>query len=149
MPKNFYPTMIICLLGIFILFSIWSAFQASTQGTQVTDRDYYSKGLKYNSTMVEKRAATSLGWDIKTVLNKHLLSIQLTDGSKTPVENANGVLHLNSRPDTDLLKIVLSEQPPGQYSAKLPTHLQGELTVRVEFEHEGARLNRQLLINLK
>jgi len=149
MPKTIYPIMIVCLIGIFILFLIWSGFQASTQGTQVTDRDYYSKGLKYNSTQVEKRAATTMGWNLATDLDRHLLNIKLFDGNRSPVANANGILQIYSRPDSDQLAIQLTEPSPGQYTAELPEHLQGELTIRVEFEREGARLNRQLLINLR
>ncbi len=148
MPKNFYPAMIVCLLGAFILFSIWSAFQASTQGTQVTDRDYYSKGLKYNSTQVEKRAALTLGWKLETELIKDQLSILLQDGSGSPVTGATGRLNLYSRPGVDLLTLPLQETSSGKYQTKLPAELKGELTIRVEFERNGARINRQLLINI-
>lgn len=147
MPKHFYPTMIICLLGTFILFSIWAAFQASTQGTQVTDRDYYSKGLKYNSTQVEKRAAISMGWQLKTEMFNEQLRIKLQDGTGKAVGGAKGLLTLYSRPDVDLLTLPLTELNSGQYQAQLPATLKGEVTVRVEFERDGARINRRLLIN--
>lgn len=148
MPKNFYPTMIICLLGTFVLFLIWSAFQASTQGTQVTDRDYYSKGLKYNSTQVEKRAAISMGWKLETVLLEDRLQINLQDGRGQAVTGAKGQLNLYSRPGMDLLTLPLQETSAGKYQAKLPAELKGEITVRVEFERNSARINRQLLINI-
>lgn len=148
MPKNFYPTMIFCLLGTFILFLIWSAFQASTQGTQVTDPDYYSKGLKYNSTQVEKRAAASMGWKLTTELVDGQLQIRLQDGAGQSVAGAQGRLNLYSRPDSDLLNLPLTEINAGLYRAELPSTLKGEITVRVEFERNGARINRQLLINI-
>lgn len=148
MPKHFYPALIISLLGTFILFLIWSAFQASTQGTQVTDRDYYSKGLKYNSTMVEKRAASSMGWKITPELVEGMLQVKLHDGKGQPVSEANGVLHLYSRPGIDLLKLSLKEVDTGRYRTQLPSELKGEVTIRVEFERDGARINRQLLIRI-
>lgn len=148
MPKHFYPAMIISLLGIFILFLIWSAFQASTQGTQITDRDYYSKGLKYNSTQVEKRAAASLGWQLATELIDRKLQIKLQDGDKLAVTGAQGRLVLFSRPDMDLLNLSLSEISPGSYQVQLPDSIRGEFTLRIEFERDGARLNRQLLLNI-
>ena len=148
MPHKFYPALIIGLLGIFILFLIWSTFQASTQGTQVTDRDYYSKGLKYNSTQLEKRAASSLGWKLATELIDGDLLFRLRDGSDQLVSGANGLLNIYSRPNSDLLKIPLEEIEAGLYRAQLPKQLQGEITVRLEFERDGARINRQLLVNL-
>lgn len=148
MPKNFYPIMILCLLGSFILFLIWSAFQASTQGTQVTDRDYYSKGLKYNSTQIEKRAATAMGWKLTTEFIDSELLIKLHDGGDQVVTGAKGLINLYSRPGIDLLRLPLAEENPGHYRAKLPAELKGEVTVRVEFERDGARIYRQLLINI-
>lgn len=148
MPKNFYPTMIICLLGTFVLFLIWSAFQASTQGTQVTDLDYYSKGLKYNSTQVEKRAAASLGWKLQTELLHGQLQIRLQDGNDQAVRGANGQLTLYSRPGVDLLRLQLSEIEAGHYQTDFPAELKGEVTLRIDFERDGARINRQLLITI-
>ena len=148
MPTKFYPAMIFCLLGAFIAFLAWSGFQASTKGTQVTDRDYYSKGLKYNSTQIEKRAAASLGWQLSTERVNGQLQFKLQDGAGQPVTGAKGLLNLYSRPDTDLLKIPLLEIATGQYQATLPENLKGEITVRIEFERDGARINRQLLINI-
>lgn len=43
------------LLCSFLAFSSWAAYQAATRVSDVSDRDYYSKGLKYNSTLLEKR----------------------------------------------------------------------------------------------
>ena len=54
--KNICPFLILLLLCGFLVFLVWSAFQAAGLGSKVTDADYYSKGLKYNTTMVEKRA---------------------------------------------------------------------------------------------
>ena len=131
-----------------ILFLIWSGFQASTQGTQVTDRDYYSKGLKYNSTQIEKTAAVSLGWKLTATQEAGYLQINLLDGSSEAVTGAKGKINLYSRPDVDLLVLPLTEVTGGRYQVKLPAILKGEVTVRVEFERAGARINRQLLLNL-
>jgi nitrogen fixation protein FixH len=148
MTKNFYPALIIFLLGTFILFLVWSGFQASTQGTQVTDRDYYSKGLKYNSTQIEKRAASAMGWKLSPQLVDGELLIDLQDGKGQPVAAAKGLLHLYSRPGIDLLKLPLQEVEAGRYRTRLPAELTGEVTIRIEFERDGARINRQLLITI-
>ncbi|HEY5672557.1 MAG TPA: FixH family protein [Malonomonas sp.] len=148
MPKNFYKTFIFCLLGAFLLFSGWSAYRASTHGTLVTDRDYYSKGLRYNSTMVEKRAASVLGWQLSTVLIDKQLQISLTDGKGVPVEGANGRLLFPQQANMTSNALLLAESKPGLYLVQLPDSLHGELAVRIDFEHQGARLNRQLLLSI-
>ena len=67
--KNIYPAMILLLISCFLIFSTWAAFQAAGLGSKVTDTDYYSKGLKYNTSQVEKRAAEVLGWNLETRLD--------------------------------------------------------------------------------
>lgn len=149
MPKNFYPLFIISLLGAFLLFSSWAAYRASTRGSQVTDRDYYSKGLKYNSTQVEKRAASVLGWKVATTLNNRQLQIDLSDGNGTPVKGATGKLIFFQQAEVATNNLLLTQSQPGTYQTQLPNSLQGEVAVRVEFELQGSRLNRQLLLNLR
>lgn len=148
MPKNFYPVFILCLLGSFLLFSAWSAFQAVTPGTRVTDRDYYSKGLRYNSTMVEKRAAEVLGWKIAATLFEKQLQISLLDGDDSPVTGASGQLSLYTQKKNDPSRLSLTETTPGIYRILFPEMLNGEITVQIEFEYDGARINRQLLLNI-
>lgn len=145
MPKNFYPVFICSLLLVFLVFSGWSALKANTPGTNVTDRDYYSKGLKYNSTLVEKRAASVLGWKINAQINTQKLQILLVDGDGTPVQGATGQLLISSQQQTTL---PLTETSPGSYLVQLPATLTGEISVRVDFERAGARINRQLLLNI-
>ena len=148
MPKNFYPLLILTLLGAFLIFSGWSAYRASTHGSQVTDRDYYSKGLKYNSTQIEKRAASVLGWKLVSTLSDKQLQIRLSDGDGAPVKGAKGKLTFFQQADVASNSLSLLELLPGRYQAQLPATMHGEVAVRVEFEHQGSRLNRQLLLNL-
>ena len=148
MPKHFYPALIIFLIGAFLLFLGWSAIQSSTQGTQITDRDYYSKGLKYNSTLVEKKAASAMGWQLSTEITENRLQFELLDGAGKAVAGARAFLHLYSRLDSEQLKLPMKESVPGSYLVALPASIKGEVTVRVEFERDGARINRQLLINI-
>ena len=148
MPKHFYPLLIVTLLGSFLLFSSWSAYRAATQGSQVTDRDYYSKGLRYNSTMIEKRAASILGWQLTTTLNGKQVKIRLHDGKGVPVSGASGQLVFFLQLEEKTTSLELEEASPGTYQVNLPASLAGELAVRIDFEHQGARLNRQLLLNI-
>jgi nitrogen fixation protein FixH len=147
MPKHFYPALILFLLGGFLTFSGWSAYRAVTQVSQITDPDYYSKGLKYNSSLVEKRAASVLGWQLSTRLNKFSLQLRLSDKVGAPVSGARGQLIFGHQ-QTDLNALSLKETSPGLYVTDLPATLKGELSIRVDFVLQGARLNRQLLLNI-
>ena len=133
------------LLGAFLLFSSWAAYQAATRVSDVSDRDYYSKGLKYNNTLIEKQAASSLGWQLHSELMDGRLIQYLTNGEGLPVTGATGLLKLQDR-DVRLI-VPLEETQPGIYHAELP-HLSGTQTVRAEFELNGARILRHLLLSL-
>jgi len=148
MPKHFYPTFIALLLGSFLIFCGWSAYRAATHGSRIADRDYYTKGLKYNSTLVEKQAARALGWNLKTELHVRELRIRLTDRQGLPVSGASGKLFFFQEQDRSATPLPLTEVDPGTYLAQLPADLQGEIAVQIAFEHSGARINRKLLLNI-
>lgn len=146
--KGFYPSLILLLIGSFLCFSVWSAKQAADMGPQVTDADYYSKGLKYSSTMVEKRAAEVLGWKVSTQLTGRTLEFHLNDKQGHPVKSAQGVLFLYLPEMASSVQFSLQEIAAGVYQLNLTSSMTGEMNARLEFEHDGARLNRQLLLNL-
>jgi nitrogen fixation protein FixH len=146
--KNLYKPLILLLLCSFLVFSAWSAWQASSRGSQVTDRDYYSKGLKYNSTLVEKRAAEVLGWSLATEISGKTLTFHVTDGKDNNVTGAQGTLYLYRPGSPNGQKFQLHESSTGDYQVELPSDLDGTLRARVMFEREGARLNHQLQLNL-
>lgn len=148
LKKNAYPLFIILLIGCFLVFSAWSAKRAIDAGPEVTDPDYYSKGLKYSSTVLEKRAAAVLGWKVETQLSGRTLELRLTDKEGKPVETANGDIFLYLAGSTSSKQMPLQETEPGVYIFNLTAGMTGEMTARLEFEHNGARINRRLLINL-
>jgi nitrogen fixation protein FixH len=146
--KNIYPSLILLLLGAFLVFSTWAAFQAAGLGSKVTDDDYYSKGLKYNTTMVEKRAASVLGWQVSTELDGRLLTFNLQDREGLPVARATGSLYLAIPGAAENINIPLKEVTNGVYQVTLNSAFKGAIQTRLELERDGARLNRQLLLNL-
>lgn len=145
--KNIAPLLICLMIGLFVLFLLWSWNRAATLGTRVSDRDYYSKGLKYNDTLVEKRAAKTLGWTLSAALDGRLLQLKLHDSEQQPVTGAKGLLRLSRRSENPEV-FELKEMAPGLYQLQLSPLLSGELRAEVEFEHDAALLNRQLLLNL-
>lgn len=148
MAKQLYPLLISALLAGFLGFSAWSAYRAATLGSDITDRDYYSKGLKYNSTLVEKRAATVLGWHLQTTLEGRQLQIQLLDKDGSLVAGAKGLLSFFQQTGRSAPILPLNEAQPGIYLVELPESLRGEVNIRINFERQGARLYRQLLLNI-
>jgi nitrogen fixation protein FixH len=145
---NLYPIFILLMIGSFIGFLAWSAMRASDSGPQVTDADYYSKGLKYTSTVLEKRAAAVLGWRVDTQLSGRTLRLHLSDKEGQPVSSAKGVIAIYMRNRGETISFPLQEVSAGTYQMHLTDSMTGEMTARVEFERDGARLNRQLLLNL-
>lgn len=145
---NWYPFMIVLLVSGFLVFLVWSAFQAAGLGSRVTDADYYSKGLKYNTTQVEKRAGEVLGWHLETRLNGRILEFRLADRKSGKVERASGTLYLAIPGKAENIRLPLQEVAPGQYRVNLGDSISGAIQVRLELERNGARLSRQLLLNL-
>ena len=146
--KNIYPPMILLLIGCFLIFSVWAAFQAAGLGSKVTDTDYYSKGLKYNTTQVEKRAAEVLGWSLETKLDGRVLEFYLTDHEGGAVNRAAGSLYLAIPGAAENIHLPLEEVASGHYRVIFDDNISGTIQARLEVEREGARLNRQLLLNL-
>ncbi|MCK4837843.1 MAG: FixH family protein [Desulfobulbaceae bacterium] len=146
--KNIYPPMILLLIGGFLIFSAWAAFQAAGLGSKVTDADYYSKGLKYNTSQVEKRAAEILGWQLKTRLNGRDLEFHLTDQDGLEVDRVVGTLYLAIPGAAENIHLAIQAVASGYYQVKLDDNITGTIQARLDLEREGARLNRQLLLNL-
>jgi len=144
-PRKPFPRYLALLLGLFILFLAWSGRQAATHGSRITDTDYYSKGLKYNTTLVEKRAVEVLGWHLQTDLTGRRLTFRLTDKTGQAVSQAKGKLFLAG---DQAHAIVLQEAAGGGFHWQIPASLSGSVKLEIDFEKAGARLHRQLLINL-
>src|SRR6056297_392367 len=131
------------LLCCFVAFSSWAVYQAATGVSEISDRDYYSKGLKYTSTLLEQRAAQTQGWTLRSELSDGSLIQYLTDKTGAPISGAAGILRLQRQ--GALLVLPLEETAPGVYRARLP-RLSGEHQIRAEFERNGARILRRLLV---
>ncbi len=146
--KNIYPALILVLLGSFLCFSLWSAMRAVEAKPQVTDADYYSKGLKYTSTVLEKQAAVALGWTVTTRLDGRIVEFRLNDKEGLPVAAATGAIFLHLAETPSSISLPLEEVAPGIYQLQLTANMTGEMNARLEFARDGARLNRQILLNL-
>lgn len=133
------------LLCSFLVFSGWAFYQAATRVSDISDQDYYSNGLKYNSTILEKQAAAVLGWELHSELVNGVLVQHLNNREGEPVSGAKGLLKLQYR--GTLMIVPMEETGPGVYRAQLP-ELSGENLIQAEFEHDGARILRRLLLTI-
>lgn len=147
--KKYFPWLIIIIGAGFLLLTLGSIFIAQQKTSAVTDQNYYSHGLRYNKTLLEKKAAETLGWTIEINLFDQDLQIELRDRQNMPVMTAKGsiVLYANDHKLRDSQPII--EIGNGQYVVSFPKDLSGPLNARIEFERDGARLTRQLLLNFR
>lgn len=143
------PWLLLVIGGCFLFLTAWALFSAAWRTSGVTDRDYYSHGLRYNQTQLERKAAASLGWTAATELQDDWLLVRLRDRHRQPVTGAAGRLSLLGANGKHDLTSELQEVSPGLYRGKLPDHLQGEQPARIVFEREGVRLNKRLLLSLR
>lgn len=145
---NPYVVLILALLGAFLLFSFWSARQAMQHGSRISDTAYYSKGLRYTSTQIEKQAAASQGWQLATKVERSRLLFTLRDIQEHPIDNALGELSLYLSDKKELLHLDIHELGQGEYQVELPPDLHGSHQALIEFTRQGARISRQLLLSL-
>ena len=150
MKKRKSTPWLLLLIGVgFLGLTAWSIYRAGQETSAVTDRDYYSHGLRYNETMLERKAAESLGWSTAIELTGTGLVIRLRDKHDQPVAGAVGVLTLFSTSQEPVLTIPLSEATTGHYAALLPAGRRGELPAEISFERDGARLSKRLLLAIE
>lgn len=148
-PRNHHwPLLITILIAGFLALTAWSFFRAARGASAVTDSDYYSHGLRFEQTLLEQKAASSLGWAMQPALDDRQLRILLQDRRQQPVTAAHAELILSVDRRGETLRLPLREEPAGAYFAQLPAVLHGEQVIRVDFERDGAHLSKQLILSL-
>lgn len=146
--RNRWSLLILLLVAGFFALSAWSFHLAASGTSAVTDANYYSHGLRYNQTLLERNAAASLGWDAAVTLTDLHLQVALSDGERQPVTAAHGTLTLQGGERGAAQQLPLHEKSAGVYLGTLPPGLRGEITAQVDFEQAGARLSKRLLLSL-
>ncbi len=146
--KPYIPWLLPVIGGIFLILTTWSIYRASQGTSAVTDRDYYSHGLRFNETLLERKVAESLGWIVSTELQGHTLIFHLKDKNEAPVLEARGTLEIFLKDVSSSVRLPLVNIGPGKYQINLSEKVSGEMAARLEFERDGARISRSLLLNL-
>lgn len=146
--RNRWPQLIVILLAGFLSLTAWSFHRAAREASAVTDSDYYGHGLRFDQTQLERKKAASLGWDAQATLSGRQLRVTLRDRRQRPVTNAAAELTLAAVSGRPAVRLPLKEDAEGIYSAPLPPALRGEQSAQVDFELDGARLSKRLLLSL-
>lgn len=144
-----WPWLIIALMVGFALLSAWSFQRAAKEASAVTDHDYYSHGLRYNQTLLERQAAASLGWRADTTLDGQTVTIQLRNRDRQAVSGASGTLTLHSGGTLPSRELALREVAAGSYQTELPVGLHGEFSADITFQRDNAKLNQRLLFAIR
>lgn len=145
---NRWVLLVLLTVTGFLAFSGWSFYRAAYGTSAVTDRDYYSHGLRFNQTLLEQQAAASLGWRTRVVLDNRQLQVTVQDQHRQPVTSARATLTLSGSRAGEPLRLPLEEGDDGRYRIDLPGSLRGEQTAQFELERDGARLSQRLLLAL-
>ena len=145
---NRWILLLLLIFAGFAVLSAWSFFRAARGASPVTDRSYYSHGLRFNQTLLEQKAAGTLGWQVEATLHGRQLQLLLTDQSRQPVSAARTSATVTGGTQGEPLHLPFTEQAAGSYAVVLPDSLRGEVSALISFERDGARLDRQLLIAL-
>jgi nitrogen fixation protein FixH len=137
------------LIGMgFLVLMLWSIFLASQRTSAVIDRDYYSHGLRYNETLLERQAAAALGWTMTSRLLGRTLIIQVQDRNHEPAARAHGICRLLASDAQPARQFVLDEIEPGSFRTVLPADLHGEHPVEIQLDFAGTKLSKRLLLSL-
>lgn len=149
-PVGPWPWLLLGLATIFALVTGWSVQRAGIAGSRVLDRDYYSHGLKYNQTMLEKQAAAALGWQLVAAIEGERLTARLHDQEQRPVSNGEGRLLVRQRAGRDYRtsEIALAEVAAGVYETVLPAAGADELDLTLIIRRDRAEIRRRLLVRL-
>ena len=145
---NPWPAAITALGLFFLSLTAWSVLQARTGVSAVTDPAYYSHGMKFQETAVERQAAASSGWQLRAAVDRGRLTMQLTDRDGEPIAGASGELKVFAAATGRNHSLALEATAPGQYRAQLPTSLQGTVPASVHFQRAGAQFTQRLQFNL-
>jgi nitrogen fixation protein FixH len=146
LPANRWPHLLLLLGLLFLGLTGWSVYRSASGVSAVTDRQYYAHGLRYNASLVEQKAAESLGWQVAVSMQNGYLASRWTGKDGQPVSGGEARLVIQAKNRADIT-LPLTEASAGRYGTNLPGELQGEIPALLTFSHGGATFRRALLLN--
>ena len=124
---NRWVLLLIVIFAGFTALSAWSFFRAARGASPVTDRSYYSHGLRFNQTLLEQKAAGTLGWQVEATLHGRQLQLLLTDQSRQPVSAARTSATVTGGAQSEPLHL-----PRNRHGPRTPAGLTPETPCRTD-----------------
>jgi len=147
LPANRWPQLLLLVGVLFFCLTGWSVYRSVRGVSAVTDSHYYSHGLRYNASRIEKEAAEKLGWQVSIRLQDGYLISELTGPEGQPLRGVSAWLSVPGRGQKGS-RLQLSESAAGRYGTMLPTELHGEVPALLTLSSGDTTLSRSLLLNL-
>jgi nitrogen fixation protein FixH len=145
-----WPAFIITLVLAFTAFTWWSFIRAAAGVSAVTDPDYYSHGLKYNSTTLEQQAGEALGWTVRQQVAGRRLTIRVEDSHQVGIPGCQGAITFPGEGTgaSPLPPLAVTEIGAGLYQADIPATLPQTLMTTLTIGKGQAMVHRRLLLAL-
>lgn len=145
-----WPAFIIALVLCFVIFSWWSLERAASGVSAVSDPNYYSHGLKYNSTNIEIQTAQALSWTVTPTVKGRELTVAVADAMQVGVSGAKGAITVQpeSTGQGILPPLSLMESGQGLYTVTIPANLPLTFSANLSLSKGQATVQRRLLVNL-
>lgn len=145
-----WPALIIALVLAFAAFSWWSFILAASGVSAVTDPDYYSHGLKYNGTALERKAGEALGWRVSQQVAGRVLTMRVEDAQQQGIPGCQGVITFagDGAGPQPLPPLAVTEIGAGRYRAEIPAALPQTLAATLTISKGQALIQRRLILAL-
>ena len=145
-----WPAFLVCLFLAFAAITCWSLERAVSEVSPVVDPNYYSHGLRYNSSALELQTARALGWRIDPELDKGVLTIRVQDEHKVGIAGCRGHLTLLTKtPERETVNpLTMIDRGNGRYTVEIPPDLPTPVAASLTLTKDQATVQRQMFLSL-
>ncbi|HVP37802.1 MAG TPA: FixH family protein [Candidatus Saccharimonadales bacterium] len=126
-PEKLWPAAIVAVLLLVLAANVYVYHLATGKGAAVVEKDYYRRGVDWDSTVAHERASAALAWQLYWEVSPvdadggADLRVRLGDRSGRPLAGARvHVAAVNNLEAGAAREADLAAGLPGEYSARLP-----------------------------
>jgi len=137
-PAVMWPVAIVGVLGVTVAANLVLLYAAGDRNGAVVERDYYRKGLAWDSTLALRARSAALGWRADAAIDPlrdrtARVTVTLAGADGAPVRGAALVVSAihNTRADRPVTG-ALQEEAPGRYAGTLALDRPGLWELRLE-----------------
>jgi nitrogen fixation protein FixH len=141
-----WPIAITTVLATTVAANIWVMRIASDDPSFAIEPDYYRKAVEWDSTLVQARQDSILGWRLTPELQvvaatgKTQLTATLTDSTGAPISGA--VVKVSALPvarANEVHEVTLAAAGAGEYMAQLDSRREGRWELRFDVRARSVR----------